>query len=525
MKIPAISSIESGGAAVPPAVVSLVPVPAPVKDGAESTPASDVLDVQLAKQVKTRVTKRIKKRAGETDTEIWDVRVGSALLTVYFTPSGERKLFTVSYMVDGKRKRQVKSSLDLAIEEAKSVGRQLARGDFGTIELTAAQRVAADRALTILKPIGVPLELAASEYASAVTRLGKVSLSQAVDYYLKRHPANQVPMKVQKVIDDMLLLKQNDGLSDGYLRHLGYDLEKFATAFHGNIEAVVGLEIDKWLRGLGVSPRTRNNLRRSVQSLFNFAISRKYLPKDHDEMDAVPQVKDGGGEIEIFTPKEMTEILKHADKRVIPFLTLGAFAGIRHAEIQRLEWNDLKFDAGIIEIRAAKAKTASRRTVPILDNLRAWLKRKRKEAGPVCVYLNMASEIESLVRAINAARRAVWAKKNSVGAKALKAADEWAAALRTEERKKKGPRRAWGTAVPAGAETAAEEGWAPFAWKHNALRHSFISYRVAETQDVAKVSLEAGNSPQMIFKHYRELVQPKEAKAWFEIKPKSCPVK
>jgi len=51
------------------------------------------------------------------------------------------------------------------------------------------------------------------------------------------------------------------------------------------------------------------------------------------------------------------------------------------------------------------------------------------------------------------------------------------------------------------------------------LRHSFISYRVAETQDVAKVSLEAGNSPQMIFQHYRELVRPEAAKVWFAIVP------
>jgi len=63
-----------------------------------------------------------------------------------------------------------------------------------------------------------------------------------------------------------------------------------------------------------------------------------------------------------------------------------------------------------------------------------------------------------------------------------------------------------------GAETAEDEGWSPFLWKHNALRHSFNSYRVAETQDVAKVSLEAGNSPQMISKHYRELVRPADAK-------------
>ena len=56
-------------------------------------------------------------------------------------------------------------------------------------------------------------------------------------------------------------------------------------------------------------------------------------------------------------------------------------------------------------------------------------------------------------------------------------------------------------------------------WKKNALRHSYISYRVAEIEDVAKVALEAGNSPQMIFQHYRELVQPKEAKTWFSIEP------
>jgi hypothetical protein len=73
--------------------------------------------------------------------------------------------------------------------------------------------------------------------------------------------------------------------------------------------------------------------------------------------------------------------------------------------------------------------------------------------------------------------------------------------------------------APPGAETAKIEGWPAFAWKHNALRHSFISYRVADIQNVAQVALEAGNSPQMIFKHYRELVRPDAAKAWFSIKP------
>jgi len=56
-------------------------------------------------------------------------------------------------------------------------------------------------------------------------------------------------------------------------------------------------------------------------------------------------------------------------------------------------------------------------------------------------------------------------------------------------------------------------------WKKNALRHSFISYRVAKSKDVAGVALEAGNSPKMIFEHYRELVTPKEATEWFGIVP------
>ena len=60
-------------------------------------------------------------------------------------------------------------------------------------------------------------------------------------------------------------------------------------------------------------------------------------------------------------------------------------------------------------------------------------------------------------------------------------------------------------------------------WKCNGLRHSFISYRVAQIQDVNRVALEAGNSPQMIFRHYRELATPEQAKTWFAIAPEAAP--
>jgi len=59
----------------------------------------------------------------------------------------------------------------------------------------------------------------------------------------------------------------------------------------------------------------------------------------------------------------------------------------------------------------------------------------------------------------------------------------------------------------------------PGGWRQNALRHSFISYRVALTGDVARTALEAGNSPKMIFRHYREVVEEDAAKTWFSIMP------
>jgi hypothetical protein len=67
------------------------------------------------------------------------------------------------------------------------------------------------------------------------------------------------------------------------------------------------------------------------------------------------------------------------------------------------------------------------------------------------------------------------------------------------------------------AKNTATKKAAAVKWKHNAMRHSFISYRLAIVQDAAKVALEAGNSPQVIFSSYRELVTPDQAKAWFSI--------
>ena len=56
-------------------------------------------------------------------------------------------------------------------------------------------------------------------------------------------------------------------------------------------------------------------------------------------------------------------------------------------------------------------------------------------------------------------------------------------------------------------------------WPQNAMRHSFGSYRLAACADAARVSLEMGNSPAMVFAHYRELVKPAAAAKYWSIRP------
>jgi hypothetical protein len=140
----------------------------------------------------------------------------------------------------------------------------------------------------------------------------------------------------------------------------------------------------------------------------------------------------------------------------------------------------------------------------------------RQETGPVCDYSNVGFALHKLTKGINEARRAAWAQKHG------KTDEQLAASVEKAKKAAKAPlRKRQKREVPPGAETAEIEGWTAFAWKHNALRHSFISYRVAQVQDVAKVSLEAGNSPRIVFSNYRELVRPADAEKWFAVTPET----
>lgn len=364
------------------------------------------------------------------------IKRGAVTIPIYATPSGGYSAWTVSYSDSTGRHRKKFATERAATEYAEGVAESILRGQAFARSFSDREAASMARALELLTPTGKSLELACAEYAEAHAQR------------LAIHPRT-----ARDVLDEMLAQKRQDGLSAVYLKELTIRLGKFADAFTGSLASITGEAVDAWLRAMPLGARTRNNYRTAIVTLAAFAKAKKYLAKEWSEMDAVGTAKESQAKIEILTPREFRKLLDAAPYGLRGFLCIAAFAGLRHEEILRLDWADVRKDH--IEVHAANAKTASRRLAPMPPNLRDLLAAAPK-SGPVC--------------------------SGVVHMKLRRLADKIG-----------------------------------MVWKHNALRHSFISYRVASIQDVAQVALEAGNSPRMIFTNYREVVTPERAGEWFAI--------
>lgn len=401
----------------------------------------------------------------------------NAVLTMYRTNTEGHSGYRFAWTKDGKRKFASFSNYPKAANFGNELLFQLSRNEGDDLVLKSDEKSAYCRAVDMLRPLGVNFESAITSFVEASKLLEgtQTSVIEAARSHAKRFPAKLPDKTVADVVAEFIATKEQGNKSRPYIADLRHRLGRFKDAFQVNVSRIDRSQFQSFLDALKLSPRSYNNFRGALLSLFEFAKRRKYLPADWNEFDGVETVKDNGGAIEIFTPDELVRLLVQAREDLIPFLVIGGFAGLRSAEIDRLDWHDVKFDTGFIIVEKGKAKTASRRVVPMSENLKEWLGPYSKRRGRV------------------------WPHSHAYLYEALQAT-------------------AAATAVEANAERGGDAMDA-VKWKQNALRHSFISYRVAEIQDVNKVALEAGNSPAMIFSNYRELVTPNDAKKWFAIKP------
>ena len=447
--------------------------------------------------------------------------------------------FKVSFFANRHRFQKVFADLDKAKAYAVKSAENIDTGHLGALPFTDADARMLATSKEAVKPTGLPLDLVAKEYAALWLALGgkeaKVTPLEVIRDHVRRGLHKLPKILLPFAVDEMHRLRELGGTNKSYLKVLKVYLNPLKLAFNCPLTSITSAQISEYLRKLDVGARSKNNARATIGAFFKFCKEQGWLPRDHDGIELVSKFKEPVTDITIFTPWEVTQFLTRARVEMIPFLAIGAFAGLRSAEIERLDWNEVHLADKFIEVKAQKAKTASRRIVPISDNLAAWLKDRVKTSGPVVPYDNVNKQIAWLEEDVDEALAMAALKK--AAAKAGK--DDWTPELLLDYHRK--------CCKAARAEDALKDGktkhshtepeqpkarpghtflpdetpvkYQACPWKKNALRHSYISYRVAEVQDVPKVALEAGNSGQMIFQHYRELVQAKDAKEWFGIMP------
>ena len=353
--------------------------------------------------------------------------------------------FVVNYREAGKRKRTFFETETEAKSFAAFKNAELQRNGIEHAEFPTSLRVMAQNAAEQLRPF-------------------KKTITDAAKHYVAYLKASERSCTAEQLVKELVAAKKADGVSERHLRDIRSRLSVFAQRFDGQmVAAITSKEIDAWLRSLPFSPMTRNHYRGLVVLAFNFALREGYATANPALGAAKAKVaSEAPG---ILSVTQAARLLERATPDVLPYVAIGLFAGLRRAELERLDWGEVDFESGLIQVTARNSKTAQRRFVRIQPNLRKWLLPLRKHTGKV-VPANSFQFRQSFEQA----------------------------------------------RVAAGINE----------WQNNALRHSFASYHLAHFEDLNALTLEMGHTnSQMLFAHYRELVKPKEAARYWNIKPET----
>lgn len=401
------------------------------------------------------------------------VKLGRTTVRIYprNAERGRSAGFYVASYASGKRRLLWFTDLREAKAEASRIAALMNAGDAAGAAMTGDERRDLLRATEVVAPFQLDVPTAATLFAEAAKLVGPHNVVLACREFARRSPASRERLPMAKAADDYHDAKATKGRSPRLLQDLRSRLGRFVAEHPGKaLGDFTTADVQQWLDrlrcgdGRPVSAQTRRNFATVLSGLFEHYRRRGALlenPCKDLERDTVRRT----GDVGFWTPAETEALLRAAPDVVLPALVVGLFCGLRTEEAARLRWGDVDFDQRHVAVRAGDAKTASRRLVPLPDNAVRWLLPHR------------GRETEALF-------------------------PEHATNL---------PKRVTALCAAAGVRRVA-----------NGARHSWVTYRVALTGDVARTALEAGNSATVIHSHYRGLAKPEDAARFFALGPEAA---
>jgi integrase len=208
------------------------------------------------------------------------------------------------------------------------------------------------------------------------------TLAEAAREYAARHAGPVVSVMMPAAVKQFLAEKREAGLREKSLYTLKSRLTRLAEAFADKTPSEIRPpDLLAWLDRGGYQGETRDNFRRDWVGFWAWARRMGYATDNPAEAITRPardEILPG-----ILTLAEVRRLFARAEKkptggetdfrRLVPFLAVGFFAGVRPAELLRLTWGDVRAVPGEIRIGPAASKTRQQRFVKILPNLEAWL--------------------------------------------------------------------------------------------------------------------------------------------------------
>ena len=350
--------------------------------------------------------------------------------------------YAVTWWAEGKRHRRAIADLTEAKREAKRIARELADGRHSMASITVRDL---------------------SYYKDLEKKMSGVPLHEAVQLWLNVASKKVQAILVKDVADEMLKAKNNDDfVGQKQKTNLRLRWGKFCQTFGDRvISTIKSKEIDQFLSNSEWAPRTKAHYRQAILMLFDYAKRKEYVDPDRDhQADKTEVIRVQESKLESWSVGEMRALLQNATPKTLPWIVLGAFAGIRSAEIERMDCEDIDWNANLILVHSkrvgrGKIRAHNDRTIPMTENLKSWLSPFRTCSGNILHSLGVKNIYEDLDNITKRIRQS-----------------------NTD-----------------------------FEWKPNANRHSFATYYLALTGDASQTALACGHNPTMLLRRYKTITE------------------